>query len=455
MSKAFSFIRDFLTKNLRYKLFSVVVALIGWFLVMNTINPVEIQSYSATVSVADAASLAEKGYVVTDIDKLANARVSVRVSGTRPGLDELRKPENKSRIHAVVNASSIDIDPNDTFPKQYTVAVTPQLPGGIYVYSYQIESYYPASVTITVDRLKTVTKTLEVSSDGKVEGDYLVNAPVCDVSEVSVSGPSSALGRIANVKAVIDIKDATTTVNSSVPVVAYDADGKEIAELTFEPSVIDVMVPIYKRGTVKVNTPSVKGELPPNIKLKGLTVEPNVISVLGDEQTIDSVDAITPDEVDLSSVTVDNTVISIDCTQKLKDEGLRPEAIDGAVIDVTVNIELENAHSIDISKEAISISGLKEGLNATIESESVSIELGGAPEPVAVSALSPTIDLTALEEGEYELPLLLTIPEGYGVRNNAKVKVNIVSEVQEQSTEETTEEMSETESEPETEETTE
>ena len=56
------------TKDIGWKLLSLAIAVALWFMVINTENPLETRSYTASVQIQNEESLFERVYVVVNED---------------------------------------------------------------------------------------------------------------------------------------------------------------------------------------------------------------------------------------------------------------------------------------------------------------------------------------------------------------------------------------------------
>ena len=196
-------IKDFFTKDIGLKLFSIIMATLMWFLVMNSINPTESRVYDANISFENMDTLINSGYVVNNQTYIMNSTVSIKVEGSRPALDELSKPQNKGAISARIDLSKLEIDENAEFPQKYQVSLVPSLPSGLYVYSYDIASYFPTAAELEIDRLKSTTAELQLAAYGNVRSGYIASEPEADIAEVEVMGPASRMTQVDSVVAAI------------------------------------------------------------------------------------------------------------------------------------------------------------------------------------------------------------------------------------------------------------
>lgn len=93
------------TKDIGWKLLSLAIAVALWFMVINTENPLETRSYTASVQIQNEESLFERGYVVVNEDEINSTRVMVRLRGQRLALDTLS--QSNTKVQAIVDLSNV------------------------------------------------------------------------------------------------------------------------------------------------------------------------------------------------------------------------------------------------------------------------------------------------------------------------------------------------------------
>ena len=105
MKRAAEVIKGFFAKDLMWKIFSLLIALALWFVVMNTLNPAETKTFTAGLVFTNEQVLEDKNIIITNKAELENTKVSIKVKGTRPALDELSRDANRQQIAAYIDLS--------------------------------------------------------------------------------------------------------------------------------------------------------------------------------------------------------------------------------------------------------------------------------------------------------------------------------------------------------------
>ena len=462
MKKIIQATKAFFAKDLLWKIFSIVVAVFLWFIVMNTLNPTETKTFTANISFTNESVLEDNNITILNAQQLEQTRVSIRVSGTRPALDELSKAENRSGIEAYIDLKQLSTLGELEGVQEVSLNVTPRLPGNIYTYSYEISSFSPNMVDAQVDALQSQVMKVQLNVVGDVESGYTAGEPVCDVDAVTVTGPQSQFDMISSVRADIDLSGKNEDVNVAVAPAVYDAEGNIMENFTVDPSVIDVSVGVSRRWQIPVEEPEVTGELNENLILEGIEYSPQYIEVEGDISQMNEVESIQLPAIDLSEVDSSRTT-AYDVRPRLTDTGI--SIVDGSPTEVTVTVSVTAKASRDItlSGDNIAVTGLGGGLDASVSD--VRLTLSGkeeAVEAITGAELSPSVDLTGLGSGWHSVELSLTLPEGVEIRSLPDVSVFIesteeiveITQEEETQTEEATEETTEAETETQTEEET-
>ncbi len=149
----------------------------------------------------------------------------------------------------------------------------------------------PAEVDVTVAPI--ISKTLpivaivtgmdELSSAYEVQGETLIKP-----ANTEITGPLPQVERVESVVTEVSVAGATTTVNETSPLVALDADGQLVDDVTVDPLFVVVTVYVARRvdaRDVGVNAVT-EGSPPEEYWLSGLVADPPSITVQGDPNVI-------------------------------------------------------------------------------------------------------------------------------------------------------------------------
>lgn len=432
MKKILEIIKVFFAKDLLWKVFSLVVAIALWFVVMNTLNPTEIKTFTADLTFINESVLTENEIIIINKGEIENTKVTIRVKGTRPALDELSKAKNKAEIKAYIDLKQLSGMDFENTPQDITLTVTPKLPDDIFLYSYEIVSCTPKTVEANVDRLKSETMKLQLDVNGQLKSGYNAGEPVCETDTVRIKGPESMFNRVASVRAGVDITDKTDDINVSVAPAVYDTEGEIMNLFTVDPAVIDVSISINKQWQIPVKAPEVIGQLNENLVLQSIEYEPKQVEVEGSIEDINKVSNIQVPAVDLTAIEHTET-FSYDIRPSLKGTDLQLKNGSPTEVKVTVTVKSKASRDITIKQEDFEIKGLGDQL--TVDIDDINITVYGAQElidGITAKQLSPVMDLSGQTAGWHNIKFDLTMPENVEIRTTPSASV-VITKKNEQS----------------------
>jgi YbbR domain-containing protein len=262
----------------------------------------------------------------------------------------------------------------------------------------------PAEIHLVLEPLTTRTLTVTLNVQGQPAMGYKAGTPVYETSPVLVSGAESLVSKVIEIQAVVNMANASQSVDASLTLTPVDNAGKVVDGLTLTPDVLNVKIPInllggYRNVIVKVVS---SGNVADGYKLTGINaIPPNVVVFSGDPQQLaDLPGFIETKPLDLTGATSDITTtvplnmppgISVVNDQKaLVHIGISP-----VISSLTVSLQVE-------------VKGLAPGLEAHFTPTSVDVVLTG-PVPI-LNTLKPSdiraiIDVTGKDIGVYQVGL--------------------------------------------------
>lgn len=399
-----------LTKDIGWKLLSLVIAVGLWFTVINTENPLETRSYTTAIQIQNQESLFERGYVVVNEDELTALRVTVKLRGQRLALDNLSKSSTK--VQAIVDLENV-IYSYDGSP--ITVPVSIVIPS---VVNNSFEILSKSIQSVSIDLQPYVNEDFEIQpvvEHGTEESQELINA-VASPASVTAYGAKSIINSIASVKAVVNATDLTDdTVLTAVPV-AYDTDGKELKNVTFSVNEISVKVSMDDMKSVKLIS-GVEGEPANGYSISGIYLSPDNIDAAGEVNSLKALQQIELPNVDVSGAT-SNVTKQYELSDYLPD-GIRVIGSEDTIKYVTVTIMVEkNAEkTFTISSDSITDNGTTpEGMIAQIDNENINVTISGIQSVInniTADGIKAYVDLSKYSEGTYDnVPVQFDLPDG-------------------------------------------
>ena len=227
-------------------------------------------------------------------------------------------------------------------------------------------------------------------------------------SQLTISGASSVVQRIAQAQALVNVEGMTTGRNVSVKYALLDAEGNEVTQLVSKPT-SSVMVglsidPIARLSVDASIETATTGTLPDGYKITRVEVQPETITVAGDPSLLGELEVLTFEQVNVTGRTQSfSTVAAVNALDAMK-------YVSSRQVTVTVYIE-EESQIARFENVKLSVSGLKEGCQAELSEKTVHVKATGSYSEMGQlteAHLLAGVDLTGLAPGEYDLPVQVT-----------------------------------------------
>lgn len=244
---------------------------------------------------------------------------------------------------------------------------------------YEIVRVNPESIKVSFDYIYTRSFKIEAKAPNiKANEGFILDTPVIDSdsSIIDITGPRSIVEKIASVQALVDAKATLSRASSyTVPLVLYDANGKEInaEQLTLPFNEVGVTVPINKSKTVPLtvdfsNAPEYYKKNPMKY-----TLSVNQINVVGSAEVIDSLNSLSLGTIDFKYISPSRNTFTFDLklpsgvktidditkvTCKLDTSGIKSKSLEITSF-TTVNAQTGAQVSIVTTKKAVTVAGVQ------------------------------------------------------------------------------------------------
>lgn len=326
------------------------------------------------------------------------AQVRVRLDAPRSVWTQLTSESNALRAY---------VDLTGLAPGKYTVPVHVD----IHPRPVRLEQLDPQEVEITLEALSTRTFPVTLLVDGTPSLGYAAGEASVDPGELTVSGPESLVSRVKELRATLNIANATNDVDLSLPLTALDAEGNVVNGLTINPKQTNIRLPIrllggYRNVIVKVIT---TGQVANGYKLTNIFVTPpNVIVFSTDPKLVDEL----PGYVETEPLNLTNASDDLETRLDLSlPRGVSVVGDSKVLVQVSV-AAIESNLTVSLPVE---LTNLTPGLEAEVAPTTVDVILVG-PVPV-LDMLKPSdirvsVDLSGYGEGTYRIiPIVELLPE--------------------------------------------
>jgi YbbR domain-containing protein len=380
-------VRDTIINNLVWLLASFVVALLVWVVAKIEANPIDQRQF---FSVPVTIQYNEEEMVITN-DPRDTVRVIVRAQ--QSVLDLLAEED-----------ITVTADLADRTPGSHTV------PLEVSISRPASADTIPTQINVELAQLIAQQKPVEISVQPPPVNFEYENL-TRDIQQARVEGASEDVSAVTRVQAELDLSDVRNPVERTIPLVALNAEGNTVSNITIEPRNVTVSVDVSQRDDVlrAAVRPFILAEtLAETYQFELEDWTPRQVFITGPEDELAALGGTVPTEpISLEGRTADfELTVPLD----LPEGNLRvlpdPDA-DRSDNTVTVEIALiPQTASVQIDDINIELIGTPDDYTATVNPSTISILLNGPVtqvQEITPQDVTAIIDLNNYEPGTYDL----------------------------------------------------
>lgn len=430
-----------ITGNLLLKIIALVVAFLIWLLVTNTNNPVKSRTISnVPINVTHQDSVADIGKVV-DIE--GSGTVTLKVSERRYIVDRLTASD------FYVEADLENINEMNSVP--LTVSCTNKS------VTWDEVEIYPTNLKVNLeDKVEQQFVVSTITTGNVANGFNVGSTEIVQGKNIYIAGPESVVKIINQVVAQVNTSGLNSDMTLTAPLKLYDKNGQEmddnqLSSLEFKDGngalitdrIVQVKVNMWRvRNDIalEVNTVGIPAF---GYRVAGIETVPVNISLAGTEEALSALGGklTVADEISVTGAK-ENITQEIDLTNTLSQmEGLKLSTSADPNIIVEVQIEKTGDVTFSIPISNITLVNKPTGMNLVVTpADKVSISVhavDGDASNLTEKDVKVSMDLSpCAEEGSYEIPVIVELPEGYELAGDVSVIVNSTKQAEEVQTEE-------------------
>ena len=373
-----------LSKNIPVLLLAFALAVAVWISAVTSTDPTQQRIYPRAVNVEVVGQ--DPGLVIiSDIPKTVNVTLRAPESTWNKLINEAIP------VNAVLDLSGLGAGEH-SLDIQIQVGIRP----------VEIVTCSPCDITLDMEKLVSEEKSIRLVEIGELAVGYQAESPVWNQKTVVVSGPESAVQKVEEIRAELDLNNGDETISRAVSLLALDSDGLEVSNITLTPSRINVSMTITQRGgyrnvVVKV---SPSGQVDSGFRVTNISVFPPTVTVFSeDPKLVDDLPGYVETEaLDLTSARDDLDLrLQLDLPPGVSIVGEQTVAVQVGIAAIE--------GSITLSDMEIEIEGLSSFLTATISPEVVDVIISG-PLPqldtLTKNDFRVVVDMTGEEAGTYQ-----------------------------------------------------
>jgi len=318
---------DLLRSNMKIKLVSLAFAFLMWIYVMAEVDPIITRDFSGvTPAISNAQDIKNQELIISPESSLD---VKLVLRGRR----SLLKDIDNGDVYVLGYVKSPHVGKN-------VVEISAQLPSGV------TATIIPDKLVVDMKELSVQKKNVEIIIDKGAEDGVVVSGMQIDPEYTFVEGPKSLVSKVKRVVCNVDIKDKKTNFSSKYTLVPVDSQGREVehVQLANKTAYVSLGIKAEKKVPVEIVT---KGEAPESYRIKGLSAEPEFVTISGESEAVDKINKILTKPVSLSDIYSDKNI---------EVELALPENINSDIQKIKIGIDISKVvvENLYISKERIS-----------------------------------------------------------------------------------------------------
>lgn len=423
-----------ITDNIPLKIMSVAVAVVVWLIVVNIDNPVGTNYYTLT-----NVELINKEYVESSDTIGKMCMPEEKQDSIRIAITTNKKIRDKIKVSDITATADLQQAVSlDTNPVMVPITVTCSVPG---VTPNDIK-VTPQNLSVNLDEKETQEFVVNVSrGDTKPGKDYEVGSLTANPEKVRITGPKSLVNKIDKVNATISLDGNTQDFTQDVNLTIIDKNQEALSDsemnsLRIENNAkVSITARLWKiRQGVGISAGYV-GSPASGYQVGTVTTVPDTISVAGSTEGLETLTQ-NDNTITIPADSIDISGESRDVERKISLKDLLPDNVkltsdSSEDVWVTVSILPEGSREFTLSTKDIEVKNKPDDLQVTFETAQIEIRIKSDTEDLddlnTETDIKASIDLKGKEEGNYKVPVTLSLPDGYETVENVSTEVVISS----------------------------
>lgn len=427
--------KEKLTNNLGLKILSIGLAIFAWFMVVNVVNPLVVDTEEVPVEMINE-------------DILSRASLTYEMIGKKT-VTVIYEVRTRDRY----KVSAGDFYAYADLANLYDV--TGSIPVTVEVVNRDVRSLIEGAVTVKPGVVRIQTEELQRKRfeviphvSGEAEDGYAIGNVMVRPEYVYVTGPISVIGQINSVGAEIDLPGIDADVSGSTRVILYDSNGNELTGLedkvTLSRQEVDYQVSVLRVKNLSLDF-QVSGQVADGYRFTGVDSDVKTVSVEGMKSALASLSTImVPGELlNVDGATQDVTV-EVDLNELLPDNvSMAASSATSAMI--TLRVEGLEERGFVLNTRDLRLAGVSDEYEYQFEEDQVTVWIRGLSEDLDrldQSSLTGLVDVSMLGAGDTDVDVEMELTEGFEFMGSDPLQIHITSIREEEESQESSEDES-------------
>lgn len=400
--------------HIGYKIVAVLLAIVAWLAVAN------ISDYQTTREISDIPVTQINGDVLDELDQVYDVvsgdTVDIIVKGRRSVVGTLGREDFTATADlstmSITNTVTVSVEAKSSSVKD-EISIT----------------CVDNTMKLNLEEKVTQQFPIKVVTTGSTKNGFAVSGTSSAPNIVKVDGPKSAVEKITEIRASVDVDQRNASFETEPELHIYDAYGEEITndKITLDVSSAKVSVEIYATKTVpiEVNLRGIPGD---GYGVEGVVYQPQNVELVGPVEALSKIETVEVDDVSVSGMTEDYQT----------DVDIRDYLPDGVSVvnippEITVNISITKLEDkkLTVTVNSFVLDKQVDGYQYEITLNNFTITASGFSDIVSKLTLDdivPTIDCSGLPVGNHgNVTVTLRQLEGVTYEMSGTVSVNVTT----------------------------
>ena len=266
----------------------------------------------------------------------------------------------------------------------------------------------PAALTLTFEALDSRSVPVNVTFEGAEKAGYWYNKSRINPQQLTISGAASTVQDISSASVVIDVTDRDESYTTAAKYVLYDNEGNEIPQnlLDCSASSITVGIDVYPTREVAISTnveDVIDGQVAEGYVIESISIQPETVTIAADEELLDDLDTLLIEPIQLYNATNSfSRRVSLAPLANIKYSSVKDVYVTVQIAEETVTETIDDVNLMFVGK--------RDSLSLTWNNDTIVRATGPKSRVRSLmgKGISAIIDLTGLEAGVHDVPLVLS-----------------------------------------------
>jgi len=267
----------------------------------------------------------------------------------------------------------------------------------------------PESLTLSFEALDSRSIPVNVKFVGMEKAGYWYNRNRINPQQLTISGAASIVQDISSASVVIDVTDRVDSYTTAAKYVLYDGEGNEVPQsmLDCSASSITVGIDVYPTRELAISTnveDVINGQVAEGYVIESISIQPETVTIAADEDLLESLDALLIEPIQLYSATNSfSRRVPLAPLANIKYSSANEVYVTVQIAEETVTETIEDVNLMFI--------GRNDSLSLTWNNDVFIVRATGPKSRVNAlqnKGISAIVDLTGLEAGVHDVPLVLS-----------------------------------------------